>query len=101
MRPRHLVERSGEIAEILSLLGNERRLTIMLHLVEGELCVGDISERVSLSQSALSQHLAKLRAGGLVETRRERQNVYYRCSPGTATELIHVLGKVFPPRDAM
>ena len=97
MRPRYLVERSGEIAEILSLLGNEKRLTIMFHLLEEELCVGEISDRVSLSQSALSQHLAKLRAGGLVETRRVRQNVYYRCSPGPGREFMQVLASTFAP----
>ena len=95
MRPTSLVERSEDIAGILSLLGNAKRLAIMCHLAEGELSVGAIAERVQLSQSALSQHLAKLRERGLVETRRERQLIYYSCPPGPLRELLNSLTRIF------
>lgn len=96
MRPTNLVERAEHIAEVLALLGNAKRLAIMCHLAEEELSVGAIAERVSLSQSALSQHLAKLRSQGLVETRRDRQLIYYSCPPGPLRELLTALGRIFP-----
>lgn len=95
MSPARLVEKADDVAQVLALLGNGKRLAIMCHLVEQELTVGAIAERVSLSQSALSQHLAKLRSVGLVETRRERQMVYYSCSPGIVPELLGALVKIF------
>ena len=97
MSPTRLVERADEVAEILALLGNGKRLAIMCHLADRELTVGAIAERVSLSQSALSQHLAKLRSLGLVETRRERQMIYYSCSTGAVPELLRALVRIFAP----
>jgi ArsR family transcriptional regulator, virulence genes transcriptional regulator len=97
MSPTRLVERADDVAEILALLGNGKRLAIMCHLAEQELTVGAIAERVSLSQSALSQHLAKLRGLGVVETRRERQMIYYTCSPGAVRELLAALVRIFAP----
>ncbi|HTV70722.1 MAG TPA: metalloregulator ArsR/SmtB family transcription factor [Rhizobiaceae bacterium] len=84
-----------EAAEFLSLLGNSKRLAIIGHLLEGELSVGAIAEKVSLSQSALSQHLAKLRALELVETRRDRQMIYYSCNSEPARRLIAALEGIY------
>ncbi|GHC65349.1 ArsR/SmtB family transcription factor [Limoniibacter endophyticus] len=78
-------------AQILTMLGNEKRLHIMRHLLEDEFCVGDLSEAVELSQSALSQHLAKLRTNKLVETRRDRQLIYYRCDSPVVKAIMDVL----------
>lgn len=78
-------------AEILSALGNERRLLIMCHLLNGEISVGKIAEKVSLSQSALSQHLAKLRALGLVQTRRDGQTIYYSSKSAKAERILRTL----------
>lgn len=97
MSPTSLVDYADEVAEILALLGNGKRLAIMCHLAERELTVGAIAERVQLSQSALSQHLAKLRSLGLVETRRERQMIYYSCRPGVVPELLAALVQIFTP----
>jgi len=72
-------------------MGNEKRLLIMNHLAGGELSVGVLAEKVQLSQSALSQHLAKLRAYGLVDARRGGKAVYYYCSSGAARELLVML----------
>ena len=72
-------------------MGNPKRLLIMNHLVAGELSVGVLAKKVKLSQSSLSQHLAKLRAFGLVDTRREGQTIYYICSSGAARELLALL----------
>ena len=57
--------------------------------------VGSIADRISLSQSALSQHLAKLRGLDLVETRRDRQMIYYSCNSEAVRKLLHTLDGIF------
>ena len=71
-------ERAAEVAGVLSALSNPHRLMIMCRLAEGECNVSTLLDEVALSQSALSQHLAKLRDAGLVATRREGQTIHYR-----------------------
>lgn len=75
-------EASAEaVAELLKTLGNQRRLMVLCKLVEhGELSVGDLASQVNLSQSALSQHLAKMRQEGLIAFRRDRQTLWYRIA---------------------
>lgn len=65
-------------ADLLRTLANPERLRILCALSAGELSVGDLQTRIALSQSALSQHLAKLRSQHLVDTRRHAQTIYYR-----------------------
>ena len=79
MVSKKLIANAEAAAALLTLMGNEKRLLIVSHLADGEMSVGAIAEKVLLSQSALSQHLAKLRALDLVETRRDRQMIYYSC----------------------
>ena len=76
MVSRKLFDNAATAADLLSLLGNEKRLAILGHLQNGEMSVGAIAAKISLSQSALSQHLAKLRKFKVVDTRRERQTIY-------------------------
>lgn len=64
-------------ASLLKALSNEKRLKILCVLYEGEHSVGALEDQVHLSQSALSQHLARLRRDGLVNTRRDAQTIYY------------------------
>ncbi len=82
-------------AELLKALANEQRLMILCHLVQGPLSVGQLNERVTLSQSALSQHLAVLRESGIVDTEREAQSVRYSLSAGVVTRLLSVLHEEF------
>ena len=89
------VDNAETVAEFLSAIGNGKRLVIMCHLLCGELSVGEIAEKVELSQSALSQHLAKLRNLGLVETRRERQMIYYSCSSPNVRRVLATLDELF------
>jgi DNA-binding transcriptional ArsR family regulator len=84
-----------EAAELLAILGNGRRLAIIGYLLDEEMSVGAIAAKVSLSQSALSQHLAKLRALGLVQTRRDRQMIYYSCNSEAARRIMEALEQIF------
>ena len=85
------IESLTEAAELLKLLSNPKRLAILCHLREGEMKVSDIADRVELSQSALSQHLAKLRELELVRTRRDQQAIYYSLNSPEAEAIIEVL----------
>ncbi len=95
MISKELIRNADKAAEFLTLLGNSKRLAIMSHLLEGELSVGAIAEKVSLSQSALSQHLAKLRSLDLVQTRRDRQMIYYSCKSIAVRRLFLTLDDIF------
>jgi DNA-binding transcriptional ArsR family regulator len=86
-----------QAAELLKALSNPQRLRVMCLLIDGERTVGEINAEVELSQSALSQHLAVLREGGWVQTRRESQNVYYSVSEGPVHRLIETLHDIYCP----
>ncbi|MBL8549625.1 MAG: helix-turn-helix transcriptional regulator [Hyphomonadaceae bacterium] len=88
---------AAKAARLLRALSNERRLMILCQLGEGELSVGALQTRVSLSQSALSQHLALLRAEGLVATRREAQTIFYSIADPAAVRVIATLADIFCP----
>lgn len=91
-------KQAAEAAGMLKTLSNESRLLVLCHLVaEGELTVGELNDRIGLSQSALSQHLAKLREEGLVATRKEAQAVHYRICDPRAHQILGVLHEVFCP----
>lgn len=86
---------AGGAAGLLKTLANPHRLLILCTLGNGELSVGALNERIALSQSALSQHLAVLRAEALVDTRRAAQTVFYSVRPGPALDVIRVLHSHF------
>jgi DNA-binding transcriptional ArsR family regulator len=93
-----LDENAEDAAALLALLANGKRLTIVEHLLDNEMSVGAIAEKVDLSQSALSQHLARLRSMNLVETRRDRQIVYYSCRSPSVRRLLETLEDIFGKR---
>jgi DNA-binding transcriptional ArsR family regulator len=84
-----------DAVNLLKGLANESRLMIMCVLSEGEFSVGQLNQRIKLSQSALSQHLAVLREQGLVNTRRESQTIYYRLADSAAMSVIELLHDVY------
>ena len=85
-------------AALLRAIGNEQRMLILCLLMEhGELSVGSILEHVPLSQSALSQHLARMREEGLVTFRREAQTLYYRIDHPVVEKLLATLKAAFCP----
>ena len=90
-------KKAGEAAALLRALGNRRRLMVLCRLAEGERSVGELAKAVRLSQSALSQHLAKLRDGGLVATRRDGQTIHYRLASGPAARVLETLAAIYCP----
>jgi ArsR family transcriptional regulator, virulence genes transcriptional regulator len=91
--------RAEEAADLLKALSNPQRLRMMCLLIDGEKTVGELNAAIDLSQSALSQHLAVLRDGGLVRTRREAQNVYYSVAEGPVQRVIETLHDLYCPAD--
>jgi DNA-binding transcriptional ArsR family regulator len=91
-----------EAARLLKVLANEKRLVILCFLAtSGEMPVGGLAEALNLSQSALSQHLAKLRRDGLVQFRRESQTLHYRLADPRAVQVLAVLKEIFCPQPSM
>jgi ArsR family transcriptional regulator len=90
---------AAQAAQLLRALANERRLTILCQLADGELSVGELLPHSGLSQSALSQHLAVLRSEGIVATRREAQTIRYRIADPAAARVVSLLAEIFCPPD--
>jgi len=86
---------ASDAVNLLKGLANESRLMIMCVLSEGEVSVGQLNQRIELSQSALSQHLAVLRDQGLVQTRRESQTIFYSLADTAAMSIIELLHDVY------
>jgi DNA-binding transcriptional ArsR family regulator len=83
------------IAEMLSAMGNTRRLQALLHLQKGETTVNDMAEAIGLTQSSLSQHLAVLRRCNLVKTRRSAQTIYYSLDSEPASKVLTLIDEIF------
>lgn len=90
-----LQERADEMAKKLGLLSNANRLMVLCHLLEGEQSVGALQAQLELSQSALSQHLARLREAGMVSTRRERQTIYYQIADARVHQMIEAMYLIY------
>ena len=97
--PETMRSHAADAARLLKALGNEKRLMLLCLLVEAERSVGDLNARLDLSQSALSQHLAVLRADGLVTTRRDAQTIYYSLAAGPAQRIIDTLHSIYCAAD--
>lgn len=87
--------KADQAARLLAALGNTKRLLALCRLKDSEMSVGALAEAVGLSQSALSQHLARLRDLGIVSTRRESQTIYYRLASEDARRLIAMLYDIY------
>ena len=87
---------AAEAANFLRIVGNAHRLQVLCLLIEqGEMNVGQIHERTSLSQSALSQHLAKMRDEGLIGYRRDAQTLHYRLQDERIIRLMTLMKELF------
>ena len=87
-------ERAGDL---LKAMGNLHRLQVLCLLLQGERSVRQLEEMVGLSQSALSQHLARLRRHHLVTTRRSAQNIYYSLQGEEVRTILASLMKLYGP----
>jgi DNA-binding transcriptional ArsR family regulator len=84
----------------MGMLSNPKRLMILCQLLDGEKSVMSLVEAIGISQSALSQHLAKLRAAGLVATRRDAQTIFYRSAGREAVAVLELLNSLYCAADA-
>ena len=82
-------------ARLLKLLASEQRLLLLCRLMEGEASVSVLAEHAALAQSATSQHLAKMRAEGLVATRRDGQTIHYRIADSNAAHILTALSQIY------
>ena len=90
-----LEDQSEKASALLKALANEKRLMIVCILCKGEKNVGELEQVVGLSQSALSQHLARLRRDGVVETRREAQTIFYTIKDPSIPKLLDCLSTIY------
>jgi len=95
MDPSELEDKAEQVSRLLKSLANERRLLILCHLIQGEKSVGELERLVDLSQSALSQHLARLRKEALVTTRREAQTIFYSVASEDSKAVLATLYEIY------
>jgi len=100
LAPAAFAAKAARVADLLKAIGNQRRLMVLCQLVErGEMTVGALADAVNLSQSALSQHLARMREDGLVAFRRERQTLWYRIADARVEALLATLYQLYCRED--
>ncbi|GAA5661654.1 MULTISPECIES: sulfite-sensing transcriptional repressor BigR [Brucella] len=87
--------RATEVAELLKTLSHPARLMLACTLAEGEYSVGELEEALGIHQPTLSQQLGVLREAGVVETRREAKQIFYRLTEARAAQLIEALYGIF------
>ena len=90
-----LESNAAQAADLLATMSNKHRLMILCRLAEGETQSGVLAGMCGLSQSALSQHLAKMREAGLVSTRRDAHMIYYRLSSPQAEAVLTTLYRIY------
>ena len=90
-----LLANARQASELLKALSHEVRLLILCFLIEGEKSVGEIEKLLDLRQPAVSQQLARLRADGLVDTRRNGKSIYYSLARSEVRDVIGVLHDAF------
>ncbi|HET9159465.1 MAG TPA: metalloregulator ArsR/SmtB family transcription factor [Caulobacteraceae bacterium] len=90
-----LENRAATAARMMKMLASEQRLVLLCRLLEGEASVNELAGHASLAQATASQHLAKLRADGLVATRRQAQTIYYRLADAAAVRLLNTLCDIY------
>jgi DNA-binding transcriptional ArsR family regulator len=89
-------EKAKQVAGLLKVLANEHRLMILCELIRGPKTVGGLGEKMpDITQSALSQHLALLKAHGILDFSKSGQNVIYSISDHRVEEVISVLKKYY------
>ena len=95
MNLQELQSKAGAAEALLKVVASKHRLIILCELLQGERSVTALRQAIGLSQSALSQHLARLREDELVATRRESQTIYYSLASSRVTKLIGLLYELY------
>jgi DNA-binding transcriptional ArsR family regulator len=88
-------QNADKASQLLTAMANPKRLLILCNLIDQELNVGDLAERVNLGQSPLSQHLSKLRAWGFVRTRRDGQQINYSLESDEVRQVLSTLYGIY------
>lgn len=88
-------EALAKAARLLDVMSNEKRLQILSLITKNEVSVGPLAKQLGLSQSAMSQHLHKLRVAKLVHFRRDAQTIYYSCESQDVARVLDVLEEIF------
>jgi ArsR family transcriptional regulator len=99
LSPNALASHAADATRLMKALSHDARLMVLCQLVVGERSAGALQAGSGLTQSALSQHLAKLREEGLVATRREAQTIFYRLADPKAARVIATLAEIFCPEE--
>jgi DNA-binding transcriptional ArsR family regulator len=92
---KNMAEMSKKAENLLKILANSNRLMILCYLLEQPMTVGELTEHLSLSQSAVSQHLQRLRAEAIVSTRAEGKHVWYHINSAEVTALMSVIHLIY------
>lgn len=95
MSPSEMEARAGEVAGLLKTLAHPARLMLACALAEGEYSVGELETKLDIHQPTLSQQLGVLREAGVVETRRDAKQIFYRLTEEKAAQLIEALYVIF------
>ena len=90
---------AGQAVSALKVLANEDRLLLLCLLSQGEMCVGDLEQRLGIQQPTLSQQLGVLRAEGSVSTRRQGKNIFYSVADPAMLEILTLLYRLYCPKD--
>jgi DNA-binding transcriptional ArsR family regulator len=91
--------RAEEVASLLRTLSHPARLMLACTLAEGEYSVGELEKLLDIRQPTLSQQLGVLRDAGIVETRRDAKQIFYRLTEAKAAKLIEALYAIFCKKD--
>ena len=94
-KPVDMAARADEVAGLLKTMAHPARLMLACMLAEGEYAVGELESRLDIHQPTLSQQLTVLREAGIVETRREGKQIFYRLTADKAAQLIGALYEIF------
>lgn len=98
--PERLRAAAGEAVGALKILANQDRLLLLCQLAQGEMCVGELEERLDIRQPTLSQQLGILRSEQVVATRRQGKNIFYRIADPALLEILALLYRLYCPKES-
>jgi DNA-binding transcriptional ArsR family regulator len=83
-----------KVADFLKSIASRHRLLVLCELSQGEKSAGQLSNDLHVAPANLSQHLSKLKAAGLVASRRDGTSIHYRLTSDKVSALVTVLGQI-------